>query len=109
LNGDDQPINQDLTLAPERVRPSTLVERAFGEERRRAKVIPHLWTEGSLVHLVYGVLIRVSDRWGTKCFREFAQPPIRSLRERLKLNEQEVSMADLTIQAPSRRSAAAAA
>jgi len=32
------------------VRTSNLVERAFVEERRRTKVIPHLWTEGSLVH-----------------------------------------------------------
>jgi transposase-like protein len=29
------------------VRTSNLVERAFVEERRRTKVIPHLWTEGS--------------------------------------------------------------
>ena len=34
------------------------------EERRRTKVIPHVWTEESLVHLVCGVLIRASDRWG---------------------------------------------
>ena len=74
------------------VRTSNLVERAFVEERRRTKVIPHLWTEGSLVHLVFGVLIRVSDRWGKKCFSEFEQQQIRSLRERLKLDEQEVSM-----------------
>src|SRR5262245_42987371 len=45
------------------VRTSNLVGRAFVEERRRTKVIPHLWAEGSLVHLVFGVLIRVSDRW----------------------------------------------
>ena len=43
------------------VRPSNLVERAFVEERRRTKVIPHLWGETSLVNLVFGVLIRVSD------------------------------------------------
>ncbi len=48
------------------VRTSNLVERAFVEERRRTKVIPHLWGETSLVNLVFGVLIRVSDRWGKK-------------------------------------------
>lgn len=91
------------------VRPSKLVERAFVEERRRPKVIPHWWTEGSLVHLVFGVLIRVSDRWSKKCFSEFEQQQIRSLRERLKLDEQEVSMSEPSIQGPTRRSAASAA
>ena len=76
------------------VRTSNLVERAFVEERRRTKVIPHLWTEGSLVHLVFGVLIRVSDRWGKKCFSEFEQQQIHSLRTQLKLDEQEVSMSE---------------
>jgi putative transposase len=76
------------------VRTATLVERAFVEERRRPKVIPHLWTEGSLVHLVFGVLIGVSDRWGKKGFSQFEQQQIRSLRERLQLDEQEVSMGE---------------
>jgi transposase-like protein len=91
------------------VRTSNLVERAFVEERRRTKVIPHLWTEGSLVHLVFGVLIRVSDRWSKKCFSEFEQQQIRSLRERLKLDKQEVSMDEPSSYVPTRRSAASAA
>src|SRR5919108_930342 len=82
------------------VRTSNLVERAFVEERRRTKVIPPLWTEGSLVHLVFGVLIRVSDRWGKKCFSEFEQQQIRSLRERLQLDEQEVSMGEPSSHVP---------
>jgi putative transposase len=44
------------------VRTSNLAERAFVEERRRTKVIPHLLDEHSLVQLVFAVLIRVSDR-----------------------------------------------
>ena len=91
------------------VRTSNLVERAFVEERRRTKVIPHLFAEGSLVNLVFGVLIRVSDRWGKKCFSEFEQQQIRSLRGRLKLDEQEVSTRELTTEPHSRRSAASAA
>jgi putative transposase len=90
------------------VRTSNLVERAFVEERRRTKVIPHLWTAGSLVHLVFGVLIRVSDRWSKKCFSEFEQQQIRSLRTRLQLDEQEVSI-DEPSSVPTRRSAASAA
>jgi transposase-like protein len=91
------------------VRTSNLVERAFVEERRRTKVIPHLWTESSLVHLVFGVLIRVSDRWSKKCFSEIEQQQIRSLRERLKLDKQEVSMDEPSSYGPTRRSAASAA
>ena len=91
------------------VRTSNLVERAFVEERRRTTVIPHLWAEGSLVHLVFGVLIRVSDRWSKKCFSEIEQQQIRSLRGRLKLDEPEVSMDTPSSYAPTRRSAASAA
>ena len=93
---------------PQEVRTSTLVERACVEERRRTKVIPPLWGETSLVNLVFGVLSRVSDRWGKKGVSELEQHQIRNLRVKLKLDEQEVS-----IPAPSeplsRRSAASAA
>ena len=79
------------------------------EERRRPKVIPHLWHEGSVVMLVYGVLIRVSERWGKKCCSEFEQHQIHSLREKLKLDEQEVSTDELSLPVHTRRSAASAA
>src|SRR5882672_9934971 len=91
------------------VRTSNLAERAFEEERRRTKVIPQLWEEGGLVKLVFAVLIRVSERWGKKCFSEFEQQQIRSLRQRLKLDEQEVSMPNPTGEPQPRRSAASAA
>jgi len=90
-------------------RTSNLVERACVEERRRTKVIPPLWEEGSVVRLVYGVLIRVSERWSKKCFSEFEQQQIRSLREQLKLDEQEVSTGELSLPVHPRRSAASAA
>jgi transposase-like protein len=110
---DDADASLNHLAVPQRhqqyVRTSNLVERAFAEERRRTKVIPHLWTEGSLVHLVFGVLIRVSERWGKKCFSEFEQQQIRGLRERLKLDDQEVSMSEPSIHVPTRRSAASAA
>jgi transposase-like protein len=109
---DDAAARLHHLLVPQRpqqsVRTSNLVERAFVEERRRTKVIPPLWGEPRLVNLVFGVWIRVSDRWGKKCFSELEQPQLRNLRVKLKLDEQEVS-----IPAPSaplsRRSAASAA
>jgi transposase-like protein len=99
-------------LVPQRHQPygrtSNLVERAFVEERRRTQVIPPLWGETRLGNLVFGVLMRVSDRWGKKCLSELEHQQIRNLRGQLKLDEQEGS-----IPAPSeplsRRSAASAA
>ncbi len=89
------------------VRTSNLAERAFEEERRRTKVIPHLWDEGSVVELVFAVLIRVSERWGKKCFSEFEQQQIRSLRRQRQLDEQTVMAAPASPQP--RRSTASAA
>jgi len=110
---DDADASLNHLAVPQRhqqyVRTSNLVERAFVEERRRTKVIPHLFAEGSLVNLVFGVLIRVSERWGKKCFSEFEQQQIRSLRGRLKLDEHEVSTLEAPVQPQTRRSAASAA
>ena len=91
------------------VRTSNLVERAFVEARRRTTVIPHLWDDGSGVMRVYGVLIRVRDRWGKKGCSEVEQQQIRRLRERLKLDEHEVSTNEVSAPVPTRRSAASAA
>jgi putative transposase len=109
---DDAQASLNHLLVPQRhqqyVRTSNLVERAFVEERRRTKVIPHLWGETSLVNLVFGVLIRVSDRWGKKCFSELEQQQLRNLRAKLQLDEQEVRTPSIS-ESLSRRSAASAA
>ena len=110
---DDAEASLNHLIVPQRhqhyVRTSTLVERAFVEERRRTKGIPHRFEEGSLVPLVYGVLIRVSERWNKKSFSDFEQQQIRSLRRRLKLDEHEVSALEAIPQPQTRRSAASAA
>jgi hypothetical protein len=62
-----------------------------------------------VVKLVFAVLLRVSDRWGKKAFREFARQQIRSLRRRLELDEHEVSTPTPTPDPHPRRSAASAA
>jgi putative transposase len=110
---DDAEASLNHLAVPQRhqqyVRTSNLVERAFVEERRRTKVIPQLFDESSLVNLVFGVLIRVSERWGKKSFSAFEQHQIRSLRGRLKLDEQEVRSPEAPSEPQSRRSAASAA
>lgn len=108
---DDPEASLNHLYVPQRhqvyVRTSNLAERAFEEERRRTKVIPHLWDEGSVVKLVYAVLIRVSERWGKKSFSDFEQHQIRSLRRQLHLDEQTVIPSPASSQP--RRSAASAA
>jgi putative transposase len=110
---DDAEASLNHLYVPQRhqqyVRTSNLAERAFEEERRRTKVIPHLWDEGSVVKLVFAVLIRVSERWGKKCFSEFEQEQIRSLRRRRCLDEHEVTSVTPTTESQPRRSAASAA
>ena len=110
---DDAEASLNHLAVPQRhqqyVRTSNLVERAFVEERRRTKVIPHLWTRSSLVQLVFGVLIRVSDRWGKKCFSEFEQQQIRSLRGKTQAGRTGSEYDRAPSESPSRRSAASAA
>ena len=65
------------------VRTVNLVERSFVEERRRTKVIPHLWGERDLTKLVYSVLIRLSERWCKRRYSEAEEWQIRELRREL--------------------------
>src|SRR4051794_9401443 len=60
---DRQALTVYLRFPPEhwqRTRPSTLIERPFGQTRRRTKVIGRLPTETSCVSLVWAVLDRAS-------------------------------------------------
>jgi len=53
------------------------------EERRRTKIIPHLWDEKSLIKLVFATLVRVSDRWSRRQFSQLEQNMIVQLRGRI--------------------------
>ena len=98
---------------PQRPQPyvgtSNLAEGAVEEERRRTKVIPHLWEEGSVTTLVFAVLIRLSARWGKKGCSEVEQHQIRSLRQRPQLDDHEVRSPLPTTAPQTRRSATSAA
>ncbi|MGH8771845.1 MAG: IS256 family transposase, partial [Burkholderiales bacterium] len=53
-----------LPIAHRRViRTTNLLERLFGEERRRTKVIPHAFGERAVLKLMYAALIRASQTW----------------------------------------------
>ena len=88
----------------QQVRTVNLVERSFVEQRRRTKVIPHLWHEKQLTKLVFAVLIRLSERWSRRQFSELEQRQIQQLRRRLYPDEKHIEQPIKTEK--SRRSAA---
>ena len=66
LEEDLEACLQCLKLPPEhrkRVRTTNVLERLFGEGRRRLKVIPHFFTETAGLKLVYATLLATSRRW----------------------------------------------
>jgi len=45
------------------IRTTNLLERTFEEQKRRTKVIPRFFEERSCIKLVFGTMIRVSNKW----------------------------------------------
>lgn len=64
-------------------RTTNMLERLFGEERRRTKVIPHAFGERAVLKLMYGALIRASETWKRVVISEFELRQLESLREHL--------------------------
>jgi putative transposase len=57
---------QVLKLPPahhKRLRTSNLLERSFGETKRRTKVIPHFFSEKAAIKLSYATLLAVAGKW----------------------------------------------
>src|SRR5436190_19427956 len=65
------------------VRTTNLLERLFGEERRRTKVIPHAFGERAVLKLMYAALIRAAERWRGLRLTEFDQRQLKAIREEL--------------------------
>lgn len=73
-----------LPIAHRRVtRTTNLLERAFGEERRRTKIIPHAFGERAVLKLMYAALIRASETWRRVVISEFELRQLEQLREHL--------------------------
>ena len=73
-----------LPIAHRRVtRTTNLLERLFGEERRRTKVIPHAFGERAVLKLMYAALIRASQTWKRVVISEFELRQLEQLREHL--------------------------
>ena len=65
------------------IRTTNLLERLFGEERRRTKVIPHAFGERAVLKLMYAALIRAAERWRGLKMTEFEQRQLRAIRDEL--------------------------
>ena len=65
------------------IRTTNLLERLFGEERRRTKVIPHAFGERAVLKLMYAALIRAAERWRGLWFTEFELRQIAAVRKEL--------------------------
>ncbi len=65
------------------IRTTNLLERLFGEERRRTKVIPHAFGERAVLKLMYASLIRAAQTWKRVVISDFELKQIEELREEL--------------------------
>lgn len=65
------------------IRTTNLLERLFGEERRRTKVIPHAFGERAVLKLIYAALIRAAERWRGIKVSEFEHRQLQAIRAEL--------------------------
>ena len=80
-----------VPIAHRRVtRTTNLLERLFGEERRRTKVIPHAFGERAVMKLMFAAIMRASQTWRGVAVSEFERKQLATLREELdqKFEEQ---------------------
>lgn len=77
---------RDLKAHRKSTRTTNLVERLFGEERRRSKVILHAFGERVVMKLMFAALPRASESWRGIRITEFELRQLNSLRS--ELNEQ---------------------
>ena len=64
---------------------TNLLERLFGEERRRTKVIPHAFGERAVMKLMFASLLRASQTWRGVIVTEFERKQLDTLSEELNM------------------------
>lgn len=63
------------------IRTSNLLERLFGEERRRMKVVPTVFGERPVLKLMYASLIRATESWRGVGISEFERRQLQKLQD----------------------------
>lgn len=66
------------------IRTTNLLERLFGEERRRTKAIWSYFGERPLLKLMYAAVVRASDRWRGLTINDFERAQLKELQEQLQ-------------------------
>lgn len=66
------------------IRTTNLLERLFGEERRRTKIIPHAFGERAVLKLMFAALARASQSWRRLVIGEFELKQIEELKTELQ-------------------------
>jgi|SRR5262249_7345212 len=62
---------------------TNLIERLFGEERRRLKIVPNAFSEKPVLKLMFAALIRAAESWRGLRFTEFEQHQLDATRKDL--------------------------
>jgi transposase-like protein len=65
------------------IRTTNLLERLFGEERRRLNAVKTIFGERAVLKLMYAALVRGSERWRGIKVSEFERRQLSTLREQL--------------------------
>jgi transposase-like protein len=65
------------------IRTTNLLERLFGEARRRTKVIPHAFGERAVLKLMYAAMIRAAESWRGLRMTEFERRQLKAIKEEL--------------------------
>jgi putative transposase len=65
------------------VRTTNLLERLFGEERRRLKIIPNAFGEKPVLKLMFGAMIRAAEHWRAITITDFEHRQMEALRREL--------------------------
>jgi transposase-like protein len=60
-----------------------MLERLFGEERRRTKVIPNAFGERPVMKLMYAALIRATEKWRGLRMTAFESKQLEALKAEL--------------------------
>ena len=60
-----------------------MLERLFGGERRRLKVIPNAWGEKAVLKLMFAAMTRASERWRPIAVTGFERRQLDQIRKDL--------------------------
>jgi transposase-like protein len=65
------------------IRTTNLLERLFGEERRRMKIVANAFGERAVLKLMYAALIRASESWRGVQMKPFEVKQLEAMKEEL--------------------------